>query len=108
MKLKEKILWALAGVAAGILSIMGITYANKTDKVINKAIEDVAVSKKNDEKRTTTVKDIEVHQEEIKAVVKKVEKELKVKQSKVSILQQRVADRKARETAFKKEKKNEK
>ena len=105
---KEKMLWALAGIGAAILTMVGITYANKTDKVITKAVEDIAVSKSNDKVRTSTVKEIEKHQEEIKVTVAKVEKDLKVTHSKISVLQQKVANRKAREKAAKKEKKDAK
>ena len=105
---KEKLLWALAGIGAAILTMVGITYANKTDKVITKAVEDITVSESNDKVREETVEELTKHQEEIKVTVAKVEKDLKVTHSKISVLQQKVADRKAREKAAKKEKKDAK
>lgn len=108
MKVKEKLLWVLAGVAAAVLTMVGITYSNKTDKLITKVTGDIAVSENNDIQRDTTVKELEKRQEEIKVVVEKVEKDLQVTHSKISVLQQRVIDRKAREAAAKKEKANEK
>ena len=107
MKIKEKLLWALAGIAAAIFTMVGVTYANKTDKVINKATGDIALSKSNDIVRETTIVELEKRQEEIKVVVEKVEKDLAVTHSKISILQQRVLDRKAREAVAKAEKANE-
>lgn len=107
MKFKEKLILIITGIGAGILGMLGVFYkSNKDNKVVNKAKEDIAVSKNNDAERDTTIKNITKHQKKIKTTVDENEEIVKENKTKLSALQKRVAARKAREAAAKEGKKN--